>query len=122
LAGALGCGNGSQAQSSIFENGMRLHALEPVYVYFSMSAESEFSVSFFRFARSVAYKDGAGTLVFAYDFAMPDGKFIKVYATRLDVESKTIPPPKTENERARAELALQRVKQFLKEKGYQVKT
>jgi hypothetical protein len=78
-----------------------------------------FKVNFDR-RRGLTYQDEAGTLLFSFDFAMPDGKRIIVYKAGMTGDLKPIPPDLSEAERSRHLLAFERVKQYVVSCGYKL--
>ncbi|MEI6077967.1 MAG: hypothetical protein WCS94_20465 [Verrucomicrobiota bacterium] len=75
---------------------------------------TDFKVTFGSVGRSIVYEDGAGSLLFSFDFLMPDGKKMAIYKTKLTGKLK----PVLSADESRMKLALERVKQFVTSRGF----
>ena len=60
--------------------------------------------------RCLTYEDGSGTLVFDFDFAMPDGKRMIIYKAGMTGDA----------EQSRLQLAFERVRQYAVSCGYKL--
>ena len=81
---------------------------------------SDFKVKFGGQGRRLTYEDGTGTLLFSYDFAMPDGKRLIIYPASMMGDHPRIPADLSEAEQSRLQLAFERVKQFAVSCGYKL--
>jgi hypothetical protein len=81
--------------------------------------DTDFKVSFDQ-KRGLTYQDEVGTLLFSFDFAMPDGKRMIIYKARLTGDLKPIPSDLAGDEQSRLDLAFERVKQYVISCGYQI--
>jgi len=70
--------------------------------------------------RCLTYEDGSGTLVFDFDFAMPDGKRMIIYKAGMTADRKRIPSVLPEAEQSRLQLAFERVKQYAVSCGHKL--
>jgi hypothetical protein len=70
--------------------------------------------------RCLTYEDGGGTLIFAFDFAMPDGKRMIIYKAGMTGDRKRIPSVLPEAEQSRLQLAFERVKQYAVSCGHKL--
>jgi hypothetical protein len=70
--------------------------------------------------RCLTYEDGSGTLIFGFDFAMPDGKRMIIYKAGMTGDLKRIPPVLSEAEQSRLQLAFERVKQYAVSCGHKL--
>jgi hypothetical protein len=70
--------------------------------------------------RGLTYEDGSGTLLFSFDFAMPDGKRMIIYKARMTGDLKPIPSHLSEAEQSRLQLAYERVKQYAVSSGHKL--
>ena len=80
----------------------------------------DFKVSFGRIGRTLTYEDEGGTLLFTFDFAMPDGKRIIISKTSLTANLKPISSDLSEAEQSRLKMAHERVKQYVISCGYKL--
>ena len=70
--------------------------------------------------RCLTYEDGSGTLLFDFDFAMPDGKSMIIYKASMTGDLKKIPSILSGTDQSRLQLAFERVKQYAVSSGYKL--
>ena len=70
--------------------------------------------------RCLTYEDGSGSLVFDFDFAMPDGKRMIIYKAGMTGDLKRIPAVLSEAVQSRLQLAFERVKQYAVSCGHKL--
>jgi len=80
----------------------------------------DFKVRFGGIGRSLTYEDGSGTLLFSFDFAMPDGKRMIIYKADMTGDLKPIPSGLSEAEQSRLQLAYERVKHYAVSCGHKL--
>jgi hypothetical protein len=78
----------------------------------------DFKVSFDGPGRGLTYEDVSGTLLFTFDFAMPDGKRLIIHKAGMTGDLRRIPSTLSEAEQSRLQLAFERVKQYAVSCGY----
>jgi hypothetical protein len=80
----------------------------------------DFKVRFGGPGRSLTYEDGRGTLLFSFDFAMPDGKRMIIYKAGMTGDLKRFPSVLSDAEQSRLQLAFERVKQYAVSCGHKL--
>ncbi len=85
------------------------------------SMTSDFKVRFGgNKGKCLTYEDGSGTLLFDFDFAMPDGKRMIIYKASMTGDLKKTPSLLSGTDQSRLQLAFERVKQYAVSSGYKL--